>query len=238
MTRLCGFPQNLRILRIPCGFLNPNCGIRKFAVFPNFEIYYIRLLIFCSFSSKKLTFLINLVDLCGFCGFFLKILRDFAQTFWSHCPRGWQPWSAHRDRVLPRGRCPSPPTPRPCPFPRPPPAAPWASAQDWAPRHSSDTASTLTPVAGPPRTSRGSCGSAGALLPRRQHRTGDRRCQTSLTRRLCRGSSCRGSVGGILVMSQMYLAIGFWGNRDVPSFILEVYLCFYGPQLTKKVRDT
>ena len=83
VTRLCGFPQNLRILKIPCGFLNPNCGIRKIAVFLNFEIYYIRFLILCSFLSKK-TFLINLVDLCGFCGFFLKILRDFAQTFWSH----------------------------------------------------------------------------------------------------------------------------------------------------------
>ncbi len=38
---------------------------------------------FLLFFVKKLTFFINLVDLCGFCGFFLKI--DFSQTFWSHC---------------------------------------------------------------------------------------------------------------------------------------------------------
>ncbi len=42
---------------------------------------------FLLFFVKKFSFLINLVDLCGFCGFFLEILRHFAQTFWSHCPQ-------------------------------------------------------------------------------------------------------------------------------------------------------
>ncbi len=46
------------------------------------------------FFVNKITFLGDFVDLCGFCGFFLKILRHFAQTFWSHCLQ-WSSSLAH-----------------------------------------------------------------------------------------------------------------------------------------------
>ncbi len=77
VTRLCGFPQKLRFLKTPCEFLNPNCGIRKFAVFQNFEIHYKRFLLFLSFLSK--------IDIFDKPCRSLRILRIFSKNLARFC---------------------------------------------------------------------------------------------------------------------------------------------------------